>query len=63
VGNTLLGNFHQLIGRKGYSNRSEAPQDLIRDGLMQAQCKAASEETVGTITIVYSQQTGNFPMY
>jgi CopG family nickel-responsive transcriptional regulator len=58
VGSTLLGNFDQLIGRKGYTNRPEAPQDLIRDGLVQAQCKAGSEGTLGTITIFYSQQTG-----
>ncbi len=54
---TLLGKFDQLIGRKGYTNRSEAMQDLIRDSLVQAQCEAGSEETLGTITIVYSQQT------
>ncbi len=54
---TLLGKFDQLIGRKGYTNRAEAMQDLIRDSLVQAQCEAGSEETLGTITIVYSQQT------
>ena len=54
---TLLGKFDQLIGRKGYTNRSEAIRDLIRDSLVQAEWEAGSEETLGTITIVYSHHT------
>jgi CopG family nickel-responsive transcriptional regulator len=54
---TLLGKFDQLIARKGYTNRSEALRDLIRDSIVQAQWEAGSEETLGTITIVYSQHT------
>ena len=54
---TLLGKFDQLIARKGYTNRSEALRDLIRDSIVQAQWEAGSEETLGTITIVYSHHT------
>jgi CopG family nickel-responsive transcriptional regulator len=54
---TLLGKFDQLISRKGYTNRSEALRDLIRDSLVQAQWEAGSEETIGTLTIVYSHHT------
>lgn len=53
----LLGKFDQLIARKGYSNRSEAIRDLIRDSLVQAEWEGGSEETLGTITLVYSDRT------
>ena len=33
----LLGKFDHLIVRKGYTNRSEAILDLIRDNLVQAE--------------------------
>ena len=33
----LLGKFDQLIARQGYTNRSEAMRDLVRDSLVQAQ--------------------------
>jgi CopG family nickel-responsive transcriptional regulator len=54
---SLLGKFDQLIARKGYTNRSEAMRDLVRDSLVQAQWQAGSEETIGTLTIVYSHHT------
>ncbi|MGH7260912.1 MAG: nickel-responsive transcriptional regulator NikR [Nitrospiraceae bacterium] len=48
----LLDNFDDLIARKGYTNRSEAIRDLIRDNLVGQEWNA-NEETVGTVTIVY----------
>jgi len=48
----LLDNFDDLITRKGYTNRSEAIRDLIRDNLVEREWDA-NKETVGTITIVY----------
>ena len=48
----LLDNFDDLITRKGYTNRSEAIRDLIRDNLVGQEWNA-NEETVGTVTIVY----------
>jgi CopG family nickel-responsive transcriptional regulator len=48
----LLDSFDDLIARKGYTNRSEAIRDLIRDNLV-AQEWDADKETVGTVTIVY----------
>jgi CopG family nickel-responsive transcriptional regulator len=50
--NDLLDKFDDLIARKGYTNRSEAIRDLIRDNLV-AQEWDANKETVGTVTIVY----------
>jgi CopG family nickel-responsive transcriptional regulator len=48
----LLDNFDNLITRKGYTNRSEAIRDLIRDELVGEEWDA-NKETVGTITFVY----------
>lgn len=53
----LLSEFDKLITRKGYANRSEAIRDLIRDNLVKEEWEAGDEETVGTITIVYSHHT------
>jgi CopG family nickel-responsive transcriptional regulator len=57
MSSSLLGKFDQHIARKGYTNRSEALRDLVRDSLVQAQWQAGSEETIGTLTIVYSHHT------
>jgi len=53
----LLKKFDRLIERKGYTNRSEAIRDLIRDSLVQEEWNAGSEETLGTITLVYNHHT------
>ncbi|HHT9119214.1 MAG TPA: nickel-responsive transcriptional regulator NikR [Candidatus Hypogeohydataceae bacterium YC41] len=53
----LLDDFDRLISRKGYTNRSEALRDLIRDSLVQAEWEAGDKETVGTITLVYNHHT------
>lgn len=50
----LLKNFDCLIKEMGYRNRSEAIRDLIRERLVQQEWESANQETVGTITIVYS---------
>ena len=52
----LLKRFDDLIRKKGYSNRSEAIRDLIRDALVMEEWEGANGETVGTITIVYSHE-------
>jgi CopG family nickel-responsive transcriptional regulator len=49
--------FDRLIAKKGYSNRSEAIRDLIRDMLVKEEWEAGTEETAGTITLVYSHDT------
>lgn len=53
----LLERFDRLIEKKGYSSRSEAIRDLIRDSLVMQEWESATVETVGTITIVYSHDT------
>ncbi len=52
----LLKQFDEEIERKGYSNRSEAIRDLIRDQIVNEEWET-DEETVGTITIVYDHHT------
>jgi len=48
----LIERFDVAIERQGYTNRSEAIRDLIRDFLVREEW-GANEEIVGTITIVY----------
>ena len=49
----LLERFDRLIGQRGYTNRSEAFRDLIRDELVQKSCESPESEVVGTVTLVY----------
>ncbi len=58
---SLLARFDALIGKKGYSNRSEAIRDLIRGSLVKEEWESSTEETVGTITIVYSHDMRELP--
>jgi len=57
IDDQLLVKFDELIARKGYTNRSEAIRDLIRDSLVQTEWESASQETIGTITLVYNNHT------
>ncbi len=52
----LLDKFDQLIGGKGYTNRSEAIRDLIRDRLVEDQWSQSMREVVGTVTVVYNHE-------
>jgi len=53
---TLLQQFDRLIHRKGYTNRSEALRDLIRESLVREQWDLGTTETVGTLTLVYNHE-------
>jgi CopG family nickel-responsive transcriptional regulator len=50
---SLLQQFDQLLAQRGYTNRSEAIRDLIREALVGAQWEADGREVVGVITLVY----------
>jgi len=50
----LLTSYDQLIGAKGYMNRSEAIRDLIRSALVEEKWTAGDAEVVGTVTLVYN---------
>jgi CopG family nickel-responsive transcriptional regulator len=49
----LLKRFDRSIGRRGYTNRSEAFRDLIRDRLVTEQTSAPGSTVVGTVTLIY----------
>lgn len=53
---SLLKDFDELIAKIGYTNRSEAIRDLIRERLIQQEWQASDQETVGTITLVYDHE-------
>jgi len=49
----LLREFDELIRKKGYSKRSQAIRDLIRDMLIREAWEEGEGEVAGAITIVY----------
>ena len=49
----LLGRFDDLIASLGYTNRSEAFRDLIRDRLVADRTAHPNATVVGTITLIY----------
>jgi CopG family nickel-responsive transcriptional regulator len=49
----LLERFDALISRRGYTNRSEAFRDLIRDALVTEAAEKPETPVVGTVTLVY----------
>jgi CopG family nickel-responsive transcriptional regulator len=53
----LVAQFDRLIGKRGYSSRSEAVRDLIRDALVQEKVAAPKGSVVGALTLVYSHET------
>ena len=52
----LLKMFDRFIRNKGYNNRSEAINDIIRDRLSHHH----ENEIVGTIKIIYDQRVGHY---
>lgn len=57
----LLKQFDGYIKEKGYGNRSEAIRDLIRNNLVEKEWKVGTEETVGTITLIYNHHKRELP--
>jgi CopG family nickel-responsive transcriptional regulator len=53
IDSDLLDQFDKLIGRRGYTNRSEAFRDLIRGDLVEQTWESPDADVVGTITLVY----------
>ena len=49
----LLKKFDSLIASRGYTNRSEAFRDLIRDELVEETWERPDSAVVGTVTLVY----------
>jgi len=53
IDSALLDQFDRLIAKRGYTNRSEAFRDLIRDELVQKSWESPESQVVGTVTLVY----------
>ena len=53
IDSALLDKFDRLIEQRGYTNRSEAFRDLIRDELVQKTWESPEAQVVGTVTLVY----------
>jgi len=53
IDSDLLKKFDALIASRGYTNRSEAFRDLIRDDLVETAWKSPESQVVGTVTLVY----------
>jgi CopG family transcriptional regulator, nickel-responsive regulator len=49
----LLELFDADIGHRGYTNRSEAIRDLIRDNLVKSEWEGATGETAAAVILVY----------
>jgi CopG family transcriptional regulator, nickel-responsive regulator len=53
IDSDLLEKFDQHIAKRGYTNRSEAFRDLIRDELIETKWELPDSQVVGTVTLVY----------
>lgn len=56
IDSELLERFDRSIQHSGYTNRSEAFRDLIRDRLVNRQTAAPNATVVGTVTLIYDHQ-------
>jgi CopG family nickel-responsive transcriptional regulator len=52
----LVAKFDRFISKKGYTNRSEALRDLMRDSLVDEDWRDSQREVVGVVTIVYDHE-------
>jgi CopG family transcriptional regulator, nickel-responsive regulator len=53
IDSDLLERFDRSIERSGYTNRSEAFRDMVRDRLVAEQTAAPDATVVGTVTLIY----------
>jgi CopG family nickel-responsive transcriptional regulator len=57
----LLKRFDRYISVRGYTNRSEAFRDLIRDRLISEQAAVPDSTVVGTVTLIYDHHASSLP--
>lgn len=53
IDSDLLDKFDRHIGGRGYSNRSEAFRDLIRQELVEQASESPDQIVVGSVTLIY----------
>jgi CopG family nickel-responsive transcriptional regulator len=61
IDSDLLKKFDRFITKQGYSNRSEAFRDLIRDRLVTAVVESPEAPVVGTVTLIYDHHSRLLP--
>ncbi|MFL6415279.1 MAG: nickel-responsive transcriptional regulator NikR [Bryobacteraceae bacterium] len=61
IDSELLTRFDRFIEKQGYSNRSEAFRDLIRDRLINAAVEDPEAVVVGSITLIYDHHSRLLP--
>src|SRR5882724_8022692 len=61
IDSNLLARFDRFIHKQGYTNRSEAFRDLIRDRLVAEAVEAPGAPVIGTITLVYDHHSRMLP--
>ena len=61
IDSNLLAKFDRFIRKQGYTNRSEAFRDLIRDRLVASATEAPGTKAVGTITLIYDHHSRLLP--
>jgi CopG family transcriptional regulator, nickel-responsive regulator len=49
----LLERFDHLCAAKGYTSRSEAMRDMLRDRLIEDELQEGNVDSVGTLTVVH----------
>ncbi|MCA9409579.1 MAG: nickel-responsive transcriptional regulator NikR [Candidatus Omnitrophica bacterium] len=59
ISEELLEKFDTSIQNKGYSNRSEAIRDLVRDSLVDDEWAEENEKVAATVTLVYDHHTSD----
>lgn len=57
IDSDLAAKFDNKIEQEGYSNRSEAIRDLIRDNLVHDEWNLDGSITVATLSLVYNHHT------
>jgi CopG family nickel-responsive transcriptional regulator len=61
IDSDLLQRFDAYISHQGYTNRSEAFRDLIRDRLVTATVDNPRAFVVGTVTLIYNHHSRLLP--
>lgn len=61
IDSDLLERFDAFIATQGYTNRSEAFRDLIRDRLVMATVDNPRAPVVGTVTLIYNHHSRLLP--
>ena len=55
----LLKKFDKIIKKKGYTNRSEAIRDIIREKLIEEKYNNFKVKSIATLTILYDHHIGS----